>query len=52
MSETAFAKPESQDQLLEKTSQKARNISGLKKYLGKTNLNIDLDSLRGRKDPR
>ena len=33
-------------------SQKTRDISGLKKYLGNTDLNIDLDALRGRNDPR
>ncbi len=38
--------------LMEKKSQNARDISGLKKYLGNTDLDIDLDALRGRNDPR
>ncbi|WP_407449312.1 hypothetical protein [Fibrobacter sp.] len=38
--------------LMEKKSQKAHDISGLKKYLGNTDLDIDLDALRGRNDPR
>lgn len=43
MSESAFAELE---------SQKACDISGLKKYLGNTDLDIDLDAMRGRNDPR
>lgn len=38
--------------LLEKTRNAKPDISGLKKYLGKLDLDIDLDSLRGRDDPR
>lgn len=38
--------------LMEKKSQNACDISGLKKYLGNTDLDIDLDALRGRNDPR
>lgn len=38
--------------LLEKKRNAKSDISGLKKYLGKLDLDIDLDSLRGRDDPR
>ena len=38
--------------LLEKKRNAKPDISGLKKYLGKLDLDIDLDSLRGRDDPR
>lgn len=30
----------------------ASDISGLKKFLGNVDLNVDLDSTRGRNDPR
>ncbi len=38
--------------LLEKKRNAKPDISGLKKYLGKVDLDVDLDSLRGRNDPR
>ena len=38
--------------LLEKKRNAKLDISGLKKYLGKVDLDVDLDSLRGRDDPR
>lgn len=38
--------------LREKKSQNARDISGLKKYLGNIDLDIDLNAVRGRNDPR
>ena len=38
--------------LLEKKRNAKLDISGLKKYLGKVDLDINLDSLRGRDDPR
>lgn len=38
--------------LLEKKKNAKSDISGLKKYLGKMDLDIDLASLRGRDDPR
>jgi len=38
--------------LLEKKRNAKLDISGLKKYLGKVDLDINLDSLRGRDAPR
>ncbi len=38
--------------LLEKKRNAKPDISGLKKYFGKVDLEVNLDSLRGRDDPR
>ena len=68
MSETAFAELETSEGIAlyptertpvenrsssyGKKSQNACDISGLKKYLGNTDLDIDLDALRDRNAPR